>query len=179
MEWEIASPDTFCGVCQKSFDDRDEYCTAIFSSPEGFSRKDYCLACWSGPPKNVFSFWRTRCRLKPAPPKRFVNDEVLLEFFERLSEADSPERRKLHFIMAVLLLRKRLLKERSRRRDENGLYWILEAPRLEKTFEVRDQGLAESEIADLLHDLGQVLNLRLAQTTPADVPGDETPSPPD
>jgi hypothetical protein len=133
----------------------------LTSDGDLFARREYCLDCWKGPENATFSFWKARSRQKPAPPKRFVDDEVLLSFFERLCESEDEARRKFRFIMAVLLLRKRLLKETSRRRDGGGVFWKVEVPRLGKSFEVRDEGLTEPEIAEILGEIGKVLNLEL------------------
>ena len=163
MEWTVVSSDGSCAACGRKFAEREEYCSVLSNAGEGFSRKDYCLECWKGPGAETFSFWRTRSKLKPAPAKRFVGDEVLIDFFERLCTSDDASKGKFRFIMAVLLMRKRLLKERSRRRTEAGLIWTVEVPRLGKTFEVEDQGLSEGEIAALLGEIGQVLNLELSE----------------
>ena len=175
MEWELASPGGSCSECGRSFDDRQDYWSAIFPAEDGFSRRDYCADCWRGPVDGMFSFWRTQCRREPAPPKRFVNNEVILEFFERLCEGADPSRAKLRFIMAVLLLRKRLLKEKSRRRDEKGVFWVVECPALGKSFEVRDEGLTEEEVADVLHEIGSVLNVRVDETHETDAAGEANP----
>lgn len=163
MEWSLANSGGTCAVCGRGFDQREEYWSAIYGEAAGFSRKDFCAACWKGPQSEMFSHWRTQSKAKPEPPRRFVDDSMLLDFFERLCESDDPARRKVQFIMGVLLLRKRLLKERSRRRDEGGVVWVVEAPKLARTFEVRDQGLSEAEIAEVLSQMGHVLNVRLTQ----------------
>jgi len=161
LEWNVATPGGSCCKCNRPFPERQDYWSALFPQPEGFNRTDYCLACWKGPEDGTFSFWRARSRPKPAPPRRFVNDQVLLEFFERLCESDDDSKRKFRFIMAVLLLRKKLLRETSRKRDEQGIVWKVEVPRLGKAFHVRDEGLTEPEIAQILSQIGQVLNLEL------------------
>ena len=163
MEWKVATPGGACAVCGKTFDQREDSWSALFGAEATFTRKDYCLACWKGPEEGSFSFWRTKVKPKPAPPKRFVNDEVLLDFFERLCESEDDSKRKFRFIMAVLLLRKKLLRETSRRRDEISIVWKVEVPRLGKAFEVRDEGLTEPEIAEVLSQIGQVLNLELLE----------------
>ena len=161
MEWTVSSSARSCSACGRQFAEREEYWSALFGTEEGFQRRDFCDACWRDDTEGAFSRWRTRSKRKPAPPRRFVNDEVLLDFFERLCESEDQSKAKLQFIMAVLLLRKRLLRERSRRVDEKGTVWTVEAAKLGKSFEVRDQGLSEPEIAELLIEIGQVLNIDL------------------
>jgi len=163
LEWSVQSPAKSCVSCGKEFAEREDYWSALLEDSTGFVRMDYCGACWQASKAEPFSFWRTRSAAKPAPPKRFVDDQVLLDFFQRLSESTDAARERLFFIMAVLLLRKRLLKEKSRRRDERGSVWVLEAPRLGKEFLVRDESLSDTEILDILSQIGQVLNLELSR----------------
>lgn len=161
MEWTVSSSGSACATCGRPFGEREEYWSALFNDGSGFARKDFCGACWTGSLEGVFSHWRTRSKKKPAPPKRFVDDGVLLDFFQRLCESDDPARAKFRFIMAVLLLRKRLLKERGRHRDEKGVIWHLEAPKIEKSFDIRDEGIEGPEVAEVLNQIGQVLNVEL------------------
>ena len=170
MEWEIAQGDTSCAQCGRNFADTEEYYSALRETTEGFERRDYCLSCWNASDSGLFSFWRTRARLEPEPPKRFVSDEVILEFFDRLSQSAGGGKRKVFFITAVLLLRKRLLKEKARVRDGGISKWVLWCPALEKTYEVEDAGIAEEEIAEVLQEIGRVLNIRLSDALQAEDP---------
>ena len=103
----------------------------------------------------------TRTKAKPAPPKRFVDDDVLIEFFERLSETEGPSRKRLQFIMAVLLLRKRLLRESKRTKRDGQSFWTVEVRRTGKCHDVVDERLSPDEIADVLSEIALVLNVDL------------------
>ena len=161
MEWELQSSEGACAKCGREFSHREEYYSALYACDEGFERKDYCVPCWGKGRPDVFSFWRARAKKEPDPPKRFVNDEVLIEFFDRLSGVEDPRKKRLAFIMAILLLRKRLLREKGRRRRADGTYWILRCPATEKEYEVKDQGLCADETVELIHEMGRVLNINL------------------
>ncbi len=168
MEWEIAQGDVSCADCGRNFADTEEYYSALREGAEGFERRDYCVSCWKGGGTDLFSFWRTRARLEPEPPKRFVSDEVILEFFDRLSQSAHEGKRKVFFITAVLLLRKRLLREKSRLREGGVSKWVLSCPALDKTYEVEDAGIGEEEITEVLQEIGQVLNIRLSESLEAE-----------
>ena len=172
MEWELESSGGSCAACGSEFADREEYYSSLYTLDDGFERRDCCVGCWAGPDAAALSFWRARARREPDPPKRFVNDEVMLEFFDRLTEADDPARRRLAFIMAVLLLRKRLLREKGRRRGDAGVFWLLRCPVNDREYEVLDQGLTGEETIELMNQIGRVLNLKVSEL-PADSPGEE------
>lgn len=70
------------------------------------------LLCW----------WRTEV---PEPGGRrhlFVDDDTLVDLFERLAEETEPERRAFRFVLGLILLRRRKLRmvERARERGDSG-----------------------------------------------------------
>jgi len=79
---------------------------------DGFERLDYSLEAWqSGArPQRLFSYWRTTIPEPGGRRKLLVDDEVLLDLFERLEGDERPQRIALRFVLALILMRKRLLR---------------------------------------------------------------------
>jgi len=79
---------------------------------EGFERIDYSVEAWDGGarPERLFSFWRTTVPEPTAGKTPFVDDEVLLDLLRRLEGDDRPQRRAFRFVLALVLLRKRVLR---------------------------------------------------------------------
>src|SRR5882672_12248059 len=72
---------------------------------EGLERRDYSLEAWESGvrPERLFSYWRTKA---PEPHDRqrlLVDDEVLLNLFERLAEDTRPQRIAFRFVLALIL----------------------------------------------------------------------------
>ena len=80
-----------------------------------WQRLDFCQACWSAgkrpaPPLDMFSFWKT---VTPEPEKKrriFVDDSVLMDLFNRLVDRTDLTDIRFRFVLALLLMRKKLLK---------------------------------------------------------------------
>lgn len=75
-------------------------------------RLDFSEAGWDSPerPKGVIAFWRA---VVPQPNEKrrgFVDDQTLLDLFERLGADDRPHRVRFRFVLMLLLVRKRLLR---------------------------------------------------------------------
>jgi hypothetical protein len=99
-----------------------------------FERVDFCEACWSagkrpGPPPaggairedlDMFSFWRTTVPQPQAKKKLLVDDSVLVDLFARMSERNEANEERFRFVLALILMRKRLLKYESTQQVGEG-----------------------------------------------------------
>jgi hypothetical protein len=71
-------------------------------------RRDYCLDGWTSPPETAFAWWKSRVP-EPATKKiKLAPNDVLLELFDQL--ADRPDQHDMQYVLALLLLRRRVLR---------------------------------------------------------------------
>jgi len=162
MDWNIQQPKRECCACAKQFDEGEQYFSALFDSGEEFDRKDYCTACWENTAScpQLFSFWQTRVPTKEEERKLLVDNNVLLDFFLRLSEEKSEQpdhKTKFRYILALVLMRKRTLRFVDIARN-GGEYLILRYPKEDREFRVLDPGLTEEEAESVKDHLSQILN---------------------
>jgi len=131
---------------------------------EGFDRLDFSLEAWESGhrPPRLFSFWKTKVAVGETRQKVFVDDEVLIDLFQRLADDQRPQRRAFRFVLTLILMRKRLLRFIGSERDEtSGLdRWRMrmrgmppEAPDLH----VLNPGLVDDDVRELTAQLGEVL----------------------
>ncbi len=129
---------------------------------DGFDRLDYGIEAWDGGarPERLFSWWRTAI---PDPDRRkrlLVDDTVLLDLFEGLAGDERRQRVAYRFILALILMRKKLLKYAGRRGSGEDQRWLLlpkgalpETPPVE----VVDPHLTDQDVRELTDQLGEVL----------------------
>jgi len=124
---------------------------------------------WDGgfrPPRLV-CFWRT---VVPAPSTRTMplDEGALLEMLERASEAGpgeiTPRQASLHFIVALVLLRRRRVRLCERRREiaDGTERWVFEAKGADGEawrIELPAATLAPSELAEAAEALGDLLGV--------------------
>ncbi|MHC5113499.1 MAG: hypothetical protein ACYTGP_03615 [Planctomycetota bacterium] len=134
------------------------------SEGEGFDRQDFSVEAWEAGerPERLFSFWRTTVPVPGEKRKLLVDDSVLMDLFERLADDERPQRKAFRFVLALILMRKRLLRfvGRAEARDDAPGRWKLrpkgadpESPPLE----VEDPGLTDEDVRELTAQLGEVL----------------------
>ena len=94
--------------------------------------------------------------------KVFVDDQVLLDIFERLGEDEREDRLAFRFVLGLILLRKRLFRHESQRSEEGGdrVVWLLKpkgsAPD-SPLVELLNPGIGDDDILSLSEQLGDVL----------------------
>jgi hypothetical protein len=92
---------------------REPYVTALVEVPdsEQFARVEYSAQAWAAGarPERMFGFWRAVVPEPNAKPRLFIDDDALLDMFEQLAETTDPKRVAFRFVLALMLIRKRVL----------------------------------------------------------------------
>ena len=167
-EYNITKTTGRCTACEKEMAPGEEFVATVRDAPaeadEQFLRRDVCLACWAaagadakdGP--DVLGTWRGRVPAPKEKKKTFVDDELLMSFFERLDGAEEPARQAFRFVLALILMRKRLLVyDRSDPRPDGCEAWAMHFRGDGGACEVVDPHLDEEQIAEVSRQLGEIL----------------------
>ncbi len=156
-EYEITRAKGMCCVTGKALDEGEEFYTVVVDTGGSFERRDYSIDAWTGPPEGTLCHYRTRMPRKNAPRKTFVSDEMIIGFFRDLADAGEPRKLRFRFVLALMLLRKRLLKYEGTRRTSAGEFWQMRLVRDKSMHDVFNPDLHESEIESLTGELSIVL----------------------
>lgn len=160
--WEIYKPLGECAATGTKIEFGDEYYGALVDSEEGLVRKDFSTAYWDKEKPQVYCYWKTRLPHPEQKKKIFVDDEMLMAFFDRLEDEDQTERINFRFVLALILMRKRRLKyEGSIQRDDGHEIWTLKVTGEKRQVEVDNPHLDEEQIEQLSEQMGQVLHADL------------------
>jgi len=144
------------------------------AAPLPFARFDFCDGCWAAgqrpdPAKGqgeLFSFWKTQVPTPTQKKKLFVDDSVLVDLFTRLEAKDAGEDVRFRFVLALILMRKRLLRyegmeEAPKSHDEAAAtpeVWIM-IPRGEgaKPVKVINPQLTPEQVSEVSGQLSGIL----------------------
>lgn len=176
-EFEIARGSGCCGACQRALVEGEVYHSVVLERPGGFERVDRCAACWQGPEASAVCHFRSR--VPPARKARrqvFVSDSVLLDFFNRLgveAGAGDASRADFRFVLALILMRKRLLRYERTVREGEAELWELRQPKESVTHRILNPQIDEERIARLTTEL----SLILATDAPDGEPAADTGAP--
>lgn len=82
------------------------------ASASGFKRQDVAMDQWEQGkrPERLFCFWRAVIPQPTEKKKLFVDDAVLYNLLLRLEDAQQPQRQAFRFVLALILMRKKLLR---------------------------------------------------------------------
>jgi len=82
-----------------------------------FVRVDYCEKCWGEGKRPqassgavMFSHWKTVVPVPQEKKRLLVDDSVLVDLFQRMEGRTEPQEVRFRFVLALILMRKRLLK---------------------------------------------------------------------
>lgn len=135
-----------------------ERCYGVLVEEEGsIIRKDYAHESWTGPPVGAVGFWAGRVPPPEGPSRPRVDDESLLECFERLQDQSDPERIRFRYVVALLLMRRKRLRFEESRRDGEAETLILRCQRTRTAYEVPNPGLTAEEMAKAQADVLRLL----------------------
>ena len=163
-DWEVAKTQGLCAGCQHSFEPKQDYYAVLaeVTSPSGgFQRLDYCQECWQRNQPKVFCFWKTSVPEPTQKQKLLVDDEVLLDFFQRLDGSDEPSKINFRFVLALILMRKRILKYQQTDLRDGKEFWIMGQVRQDTTHEVPNPQLDDASIEEVSEQLSAVLRSEL------------------
>jgi hypothetical protein len=157
-EWEVARASGRCAITGREFAEGDSYYAVLFEGPEGMDRRDYAVEAWTGPPEGSFCYWRGRVPVREKKPSAITIDaELLTQLFLRLEEDGSEPGQQFRFVLALLLMRKRLLKFEGTVRNEDREYWQLRLMSDSSVHQILNPQLGQQEVDRLSLQLTALL----------------------
>jgi len=169
-DWEIEKPLGQCYGSGKKIEYGEEYFAALIETEQGLQRRDFCADYWQEQKPDVFCYWKTKL---PSPDQKkqiFVDDEMLMAFFERLEQETEQEKINFRFVLTLILMRKRRLKYDSSEIKDDREIWRLRMVGAvvrrpvdsdKQYVEVENPHLTEEQIEQLSSQLGQILQVQL------------------
>lgn len=160
-EWEIDKPLGQCYGTGKKIEYGEEYFGALVETEQGLQRRDFCADYWLSQKPEVFCYWKTKLPQPGQKKAQFIDDDMLMAFFERLAMENEQEKINFRFVLALILMRKRRLKyDSSQTRDDKEI-WRLRITGDKEVVEVINPHLDEAQIEQLTSKMGEILQTDL------------------
>ncbi len=156
-EYEVGRPVGRCVVSGRALLPGEMFYSALFETATGFERRDYAAECWSGPPDGAFCTFRTRIAERPRRRRTLVGDDVLVNFFLRLADDDSPARWNFRFVLTLILMRKRIVKYEQTLREADMETWQVRLVRDNSLHTVKNPRLTDEQAAAVTEELKAIL----------------------
>jgi len=161
--WHVRSRARECAATNRPFTDGDTIVTALYPDPEtgGYVRRDICIQAWQTLAEDAekpFSFWKTTFS---APSGNETPDEVERlspeEILHRLVEEDEDHTENTRYILAVMLERKKILRETDNQLTPNGILRVYEHRKTGEVFLIRDPNIPLSEVEAVQNEVFELL----------------------
>jgi len=191
--WHIRSRGRECAASQRPFVAGETIVTALFPDPEssGYLRRDYCLEAWNDLPPEAaapFSHWRTIHTAQVGDKSQHPEREQPEEILRRMVEEDQDHTENTRYILAVMLERKRILRETDTQRTPTGILRIYENRKTGEVYIVKDPDIPLDQVDALQQEVLLLLESNerpkaseepdLSDPSDPSDPSDLTPDPP-
>ncbi len=163
-EYNIARSSRVCKVSGEELQPGQDFMATVVEQDGQMVREDYSLPAWEDHKRaageNALAIWRTRIPepTEPARKKTFIDDELLINFFQRLDGTEDETQQAFRFVVALVLMRKKKLTyDRARSNGDGPEVWRVRIKGWDETYEMVNPNLDEDRIAEVGEQLGEIL----------------------
>ena len=158
-DWPIKHRADACARTHRAFEPGEQFYTLLFREGDGFRREDLSEEAWAQRNENIlpFSFWKSRYEPPPAEPPEPLAKETAEDILRRLLAENDPAHVNACYVLAVMLERKRVLKQIKSEQSEGRPVLIYEHARSGDVFIVPDVRLRLDEIEHVQQEVLRLL----------------------
>jgi hypothetical protein len=156
-EYQIQPNTRRCTVSGRELKPGERYFSVLLDEAGKFVRKDYAAEAWQGPPADAFSFWAGRVPAAGARRRPPIDDDMLLECFQRLEGRTEPASENFRYVLALLLMRRKRFKFEEARNVGDREVLVLKCGRTGTRHEVANPHLTDEQMASVQEDVFQAL----------------------
>ena len=179
-DWTIQSRSTQCAATGREFAEGEYFYTLLFDEKAGFRREDVSEETFKARNDSVqpFSFWKSKFEPPPTAAPEPVSKQTAEDLLRSYMVESGPEHSNARYVLALMLERKRLLKEIEVKRAHDGsLTRIYERVKTGEVFIIPDPQLRLDQVEELQAQVANLLGAPAPSAAPAPI-GDETPEVP-
>jgi hypothetical protein len=156
-EYQIQANSRRCTATGRELRPGERYYSVLLEEGGKFVRQDYSSEAWSGPPASAFSFWAGRVPVGDENRRPPIDDDLLVECFQRLEGDQDPARVNFRYVVALLLMRRKRFKFEEARTDGGDEVLLLRCARTRTLYRVVNPLLGENEMAAVQEEVFRVL----------------------
>jgi hypothetical protein len=163
QEWSIQPRAERCAVTGQPFGDGEYFYTVLYDEKTGFRREDLSEKAWqertSRRGAEPFSFWRAKFEVPPPTVANALKKETAEELLRRYMAEETAQHGNARYILALMLERKRLLKQIDTKMTEQGeRALIYEHTKSGEVFLIPDPQLRLDQMADVQAQVAELLS---------------------
>ncbi len=158
-EYDIQSPARVCAATGRELRPGDRYFAVLTEAAGKLTRADYAADARPAPPAGAVAYWTGRVPAAGARPRKpAVNDDLLLDCFDRLRGSADADGLNFRYVVALLLMRRKRFKFEDAARDDRGRdVLVVKDARGGAVHHVTDPRLTDDQIAAVQTEVFRVL----------------------
>jgi hypothetical protein len=156
-DYQIQAHTRRCSVTGRELQTGEKYFSVLLDQGGKFVRQDYSLEAWQGPPEGAFSFWMGKVSTPEGRKRPPIDDQMLLDCFQRLDGQTELGRIRFRFVVALLLMRRRRFKFEETEKEAGQEVLVLRCTRTGAQHRVVNPCLTEEEMASVQDEVFQAL----------------------
>jgi len=176
QDWQVGHSTGRCSVTNRELTEGEEFYAVLFEDGESFRRADYSVESWTGPPEGSYCHFKTRVPVKEKKKRLLVDDELLMNFFLRLDGDEDPARVRFRFVLALILMRKRLLRYDATQTADGLETWTMTTPKDHATHRIINPHLTDEQIEGVSEQVTLILHGDMGSWSPINDDSDEVPT---
>jgi hypothetical protein len=118
IDYEIQRCTRRCAASGRELLEGESFYSVLLPRGAALERLDYAAEAWNGPPAEAIGWWKSQMPTHGARKAQLAPSDVLLEFFAGL--AGQTEQADVRYVVALLLIRRRILRLEATEKDEAG-----------------------------------------------------------
>jgi hypothetical protein len=156
-EYQIQPNSRRCAATGRELRPGEKFYTALLEEGDRLLRKDYSSEGWQGPPHGAFGFWSGRVPAPEGDRRPRIDDDLLVECFQRLENDAEQAKVSFRYVAALLLMRRKRFKFEEARTEQGLEVLTLRCARTGARHEVVNPRLNEEQMAAVQEEVFRVL----------------------
>jgi hypothetical protein len=157
-DWPIKHRADACARTQRPFQAGEQFYALLFREGDSFRREDLSEEAWAQRNENIqpFSFWKSRYEPPATPPEPLAKENAE-DLLRRLLAENNPANANASYVLAVMLERKRVLKQVKTEQSDDRPVLVYEHAKTGDVFIVPDARLRLDELEHVQQEVSQLL----------------------
>jgi hypothetical protein len=155
VEYNFGKLSRCCAGCGRRFQDKEKIFSSIARSETQLERRDFCISCWENSKKEKECVFWSR-RFDKDKKRTALNKSAAFELFLRLAESDTAQSTDFCYILALLLMRKKVLHLESTETEGSQKFLVLRPSGADTTYRVIEPLLSEDRLEFIKQNLSDV-----------------------
>jgi hypothetical protein len=159
QEWNIQARAARCAESGEPFAKGERVYSALYWRDGQHVRIDLNEASWRARNENIQpeSAWQSEYVPPAPPPPEALKKDDAESLLRRLIAENAPSSRNARYILALMLERKKILRQLERQRNEGGSVLVYEHPASGDVWLIEDPGLRLGELKSVQDEVAQLL----------------------